>query len=74
MYIVMPRATTTKTFLVTQRKGKREKERERNRRIRTRRNNQKTSNKMEDLYANILIITLNAYNLYPPIKRDWQST
>lgn len=45
------------------------KERERNRNIRTGRNNQKTSNKMEDLYASILITTLKAYNLNMPIKK-----
>ena len=66
MYIVMPKTATTKTVLVTQRKGK---ERERNRNIRTGRNSQKASNKMEDLYANILIITLKTCNLNMPIKK-----
>ena len=66
MYIVMLKTATTKTVLVNQRKGK---ERERNRNIRTGRNNQKTSNKMEDLYASILITTLKAYNLNMPIKK-----
>ena len=59
MYIVMPKTATTKTVLVNQRKGK---ERERNRNIRTGRNNQKASNKMEDLYANIWMITLKTYS------------